>query len=77
MEMVERNLAVDIGEALPLASAKAYRNCGFTDDERLMLALSIVQHLKLWGWVFSNPGQWNAATPTALKPHELNASNDV
>jgi hypothetical protein len=75
MEMVERNLAVDIGEALPLASVKAYRNCGFTDDERLSLALSIVQQLKLCGWVFSNLG--TSAIPTALKPDELNASNDV
>jgi hypothetical protein len=75
--MVDRNLAFDIGDALPLASAKGCGTCDLTDDERHTLALSIVHLLKVWGWEFSHPGLWgNPASSPALKMDELNASND-
>jgi len=44
-------LAFDIGFALPRAPIKGLRR-GLSEDERRVIAKSIVEHLKLCGWKF-------------------------
>jgi hypothetical protein len=78
VEINDQNLAFDIGDALPVASLQLSGNCRLSSDERHTLALSLVQQLKVWGWEFRHPGPWGKLAPAAaLKPDELNASNDV
>jgi hypothetical protein len=48
---VEQHLAFDIGFALPRAPIKGFRKA-LTEDERRVIAKSIVEHLKLCGWPF-------------------------
>jgi hypothetical protein len=47
---VEEHLAFDIGFALPRAPIGFRR--ALTEDERRVIAKSVVQHLKLCGWRF-------------------------
>jgi hypothetical protein len=48
---VEQHLAFDIGFALPRAPIKGFRK-PLTEDDRRVIAKSIVEHLKLRGWRF-------------------------
>jgi hypothetical protein len=48
---VEQHLAFDIGFALPRAPIKGFRRA-LSEDERRVIAKSIVEHLKLCGWQF-------------------------
>jgi hypothetical protein len=48
---VEQHLAFDIAFALPRAPIKGFRRA-LTEDERRVIAKSIVEHLKLCGWRF-------------------------
>jgi len=48
---VEEHLAFDIAFALPRSPIKGFRRA-LTEDERRVIAKSIVEHLKLCGWQF-------------------------
>jgi len=48
---VEEHLAFDIGFALPRVPIKRLHRA-LTEDERRAVAKSIVEHLKLCGWLF-------------------------
>ena len=75
IDIADRNLALDIGDALPSSNV----SCGvwrLSLEQRNALALSIVKQLKVCGWEFSRADVWKQPTPVALKPDELNASND-
>jgi hypothetical protein len=51
---VEQHLAFDIGFALPRSPIKGFRRA-LTEDERRVIAKSIVEHLNLCGWKFQMP----------------------
>jgi hypothetical protein len=76
IEIADRNLALDIGDALPLATDMSWGVWRLSSEQRNALALSIVQQLKVCGWAFSRAEVWQQPMPVALKPEELNASND-